>query len=125
MSERVEAFQCTIPAGTAVASAVSFPLDMDPGVTRRIEVVVPPGPSGYVGFRLRHSGQVIVPWSGTQWIIADGEVLKWELEGYPTGDAWTLLAYNTDIYQHTLYVRWFLDEIPGKVPGALAPIAIE
>lgn len=125
MAERVELFETAIAAATAIAAPTTFVLSMNPGVTRKVEIIVPPGPSGLVGFRLRHSGQTVIPYAGSNWVITDDEKLEWALEGYPTGDRWTLQAYNTDIYQHTLYIRWFLDEIPDRVAGALVPIAIE
>ncbi len=125
MAERVELFEAAIAAATAIVTPATFTLSMNPGVTRRVEVIVPPGPSGLVGFRLRHSGQTVIPYSGTNWVITDDEKLDWTLDGYPTGDRWTLQAYNTDIYQHTLYVRWFLDEIPARAAPVLLPVAIE
>lgn len=125
MAERVELFEAAIAAATAIATPATFSLTMNPGVTRRVEIIIPPGPSGLVGFRLRHSGQTVIPYAGNNWVVTDDEKLEWDLEGYPTGDRWTLQAYNTDIYVHTLYIRWFLDEIPDRTVGALVPVAIE
>lgn len=125
MAERVEMFEVTTPAATAVGAAISTSLPMDMGVTRKVEIIVPPGPSGLMGFRIAHSGQVVIPYSATTWIITDDEKLDWTLDGYPTGAAWSIVSYNTDIYDHTVYIRWFLDEIPDPLPGAQPLLAIE
>jgi len=124
MAERTERFEVTVPAGTAIIAPQTTALTMNPGVTRRAEILVPPGPSGLVGFRLLHSGTIVIPRSGTKWIIADDFTFVWDLDGYPVGDRWSLRAYNTDIYDHTLYVTWHLDEVPASAPTPLAPIPI-
>lgn len=125
MAERIELFETTVAASVAIASPTSFALTMPEGVTRRVEILVPPGPSGLVGFRLAHSSQVIVPKSSALWVIADGEVLRWDLSGYPTGNKWSVAVYNLDVYPHTLYWRWFLDEIPSGAEAAPAVVAFE
>jgi hypothetical protein len=125
MAERIEAHQVTVPPGTAIAAPQTTALPMNPAVTRRIEIVIPPGPSGLVGFRLAHSGQVIIPFTATNWIVADSEKLDWPVDGYPTGDRWTLVAYNLDIYSHTIYLRWHVDEIPSRNNVVLPDFVIE
>ena len=110
MAQRVEAFAVTVPAGTAIATPQTTALPFNRGVVEGIEVVVPPGPSGMVGFAVVHSGDVIIPYDRTQWVIADNEVLKWPLQGFPTGSAWSLRVYNIGVYQHTLYVRLLVNE---------------
>lgn len=124
MAERVELFAPTVTAGTAIATPATSTLSMAEGVLRRLEVTVPPGPSGLVGFRLLHSGQVVIPYRGNGWIITDDERIQWDLDGYPTGDKWALQAYNTGIYDHTLYLRFLVDEVPAPLPGLMTPIPI-
>lgn len=110
MAQRVEHFTVTVPRGTAIATPQTTSLTFNIGVVQRIEILIPPGPSGLVGFRILHSGDVVIPYDRSQWIIADNEVIKWELESYPVGRAWALRAYNTDAYDHTLYVRFLVNE---------------
>lgn len=125
MAERVEISEATVPLGTAIASAVTFTQSWLPGILRRIEIVVPPGPSGLVGFRFLNSGQTVIPRDASKWFVTDDEKLGFDIEGFPTSDKWSVRAYNLDIYDHTLYFRWFLDEIPSHVDAPLVPIAIE
>lgn len=112
MAQRIESFSVLIPAGTLDTAPQTTALTFDIGIVNGIEILVPPGPSGLVGFRILHSGDVIIPYDRTKWIIADNEVIKWPLEGYPTGRAWGIRAYNLDAYAHTLYIRILVSENP-------------
>lgn len=111
MAQRIETFDVTIPAGTLVAAPQVTALAFNIGVVQGIEIQVPPGPSGLVGFRIRHSGDTVIPYDRSKWIIADNDVIRWPLEGFPTGRAWSIEAYNTDVYAHTLYIRFLVSEI--------------
>lgn len=112
MAQRIETFDIVTPAGTTAALPLTTAMTFDRGIVERIEVLIPPGPSGLVGFRIVHSGDVIIPRDRSKWIVADNEVIKWELEDYPTGSAWSMRTYNTDVYEHTLYVRILVRETP-------------
>jgi hypothetical protein len=125
VAERVEQFAPEVPAGTAATSPFSATFSMSPGVVERVEIRVPPGPSGFMGFRLLHSGQVVIPFDQTDWLIADDEKMDWPLRGYPTGDKWSVQMYNEGIYDHTVYFRFFLDEIPQQTALSLVPIVME
>lgn len=106
MANRIEPFVVTIPAGTAIASfqrtAVTFP----DGKVTRLEITVPPGPSGLVGFRIAHSGQSVIPPQRDIWNVADNQQFDWGMEQYPWGGSWEVWAYNLDVYIHSLYL-WF------------------
>lgn len=125
MAERIELTTVTIPAGTAVATPLVTVADFNDGGVERIEVTVPPGPSGLVGFRIAHSGQTIIPYEVNDWVITDDEKISWPVEGFPTGNKWSIIAYNTDIYLHKLYFRWHLNELVTQVSPLLQPVAIE
>ena len=122
MADRIEVKQVTVPAGTTIGAPQTTALAWRDGVVRRLEVLIPPGPSGLSGFRILHSGQVIIPFAADTWIIADDEVLNWDLDNFPTGAKWSLRAYNTDIYEHTYYMRWHIDEIRSALTPYPAPI---
>jgi len=124
VAERIELFDVTVPAGTAIATPQTTALVFDPGIVERIEIVVPPGPSGLVGFQIRHSGETVIPHSASQWIIADNEPINWPVQGFPEGSAWSFRGYNLDVYSHTIYFRFHVNETVrsnnGRVP--LVPI---
>lgn len=122
MAERVESFEVVTAAGVPTSAPVTTTLSMLDGELERLEIIIPPGPSGLVGFRVRHSGQVVIPFSGGGWIISDDEKISWPLSGFPTGNKWSIQSYNTDIYPHTLEFRFHLNELGGPLPLYPAPI---
>lgn len=126
MATRIEPFEVLTPRGTLEASFQRTALPFQDGRVERIEILVPPGPSGLVGFKVAHSNQSVIPISSSTWNIADGVKFDWQLTNFPTGDAWELWTYNTDVYDHTLYL-WFhvhdfeADSVPMAVPLAITP----
>lgn len=125
MAERVELKPVTVTASTPVTAPVTFPLSFQPGVVRELFVLIPPGPNGLMGFRIGHSGQVIIPMGADEWFITDDERISLPLEGFPTNDAWFIEAYNEGLHDHTIYTRWMIDEIPDPPQPGLTPIPIE
>lgn len=125
MAERIEVFQVLCPAGTDDATPQTTALTMDESIVERIEVTVPTGPSGFMGFRFLHSQQIIIPYKGSNWILVNGVELNWPVQGYPTGDKWSLQMYNLDIFDHTVYIRFHVNEIPNAAIPALPAFVIE
>lgn len=122
MSDRVEYFDATIPAGTPVGSPVTLPMVFDQGNVTQIEVKIPPGPSGNVGFHIQAGGSQYVPRTLGAWIIADDDYLIWPMDNAINSGSWALSGYNTDIYDHTLYVSFHVNELQAPLlqsPGQL------
>lgn len=124
MSERFELFDVTVAANTAIATPQTNALSFNLGIVNRIEILVPPGPSGLVGFRIRHSGETVIPYDRSRWIVANDEVIKWDTEGFPVGNAWAIEAYNTDVFNHTLYLRFLVSETRRSLVGRTELVAI-
>lgn len=110
MASRIEPFSVTVPAGTSSATPLDFPTTFNEGIVEKLEIIIPPGFSGLVGFKLVHSGTVVIPYQYDEWIISDSEKIEWTLQGYPTGSAWAVRAYNEDVYDHTMYLRYLVTE---------------
>lgn len=111
MADRIQVFDVTTPAGTLSTAPLSTPLPFNQGIVTVVQVLVPPGPSGLVGFRFTHSGTVVIPYEYSDWIIADNDKIDWPVANKPTGGRWGLQSYNTDVYDHTLYISFLIDEI--------------
>jgi hypothetical protein len=124
VAERIETPVVTVPAGTLITAPQTTALSLRDAVLQRIEVVIPPGPSGLMGFAFLHSGQQIIPFNTAQWIIADDDKLSWDVDNYPTGNKWSVRAYNTDVYAHSLYLRLHFQELRQALQLAGEPILI-
>lgn len=124
MSNRIEAFAVTIPKATAKASPLTVATVFPDGVVTAIEIDIPPGPSGLLGFVVAHSQQPIIPRTANTWITLDDAHLSWTLADYPTGGSWAVVGYNTDVYNHTIQVRYFINELsePAPQPITIQPI---
>lgn len=122
MSAEVRHYAVTVPAGTAVTAPITQDLAMPARIVSGIEVVVPPGPAGAVGFRFASGGVSVIPPDPEGWITTNGEVISWSTDNYLTTGAWQVQAYNNGQYDHTIYVRMLCD--PTTVaPGAAVTFA--
>lgn len=123
MADRIELFAVEVAAGTAQAAPATTDLSFNDGIVRGLVITVPPGPSGLSGFQILHMGQSVIPYTGNVFVIADDRVITWELSNYPTASGWQFKAYNTDVYPHTYYLEFLVDEIPVTKTGpVLVPI---
>lgn len=111
MAQRVIPLTCTVTANTPISAPQHFPLQFPSANVDRIEVRVPPGPSGLVGFSINQGGGNYIPQGNGNWIIADDEPLAWPTDGAPNNGNWEVVAYNTDVINHTLYVRFLISDI--------------
>lgn len=121
MSTEIQRFAVTIPAGTLKSAPAVFPLEFLDRIVDQIQVKVPPGPRGEVGFQLGSGGLQIIPQTQGQFFVTDDETLTYALEDQIDTGAWQMIAYNTGAFNHTLEVRFFLR--PVTDPSASAPFA--
>lgn len=122
MAERVDIKTITVPAGTTIAAPQSTVLGFREGDVERVEIRIPPGPSGLMGVALARSGRKMLPKNASEWLITDNEPVIWPLEGYGTSASWSVLAYNLDIFTHTFQVRMLFKELHGGAPARVEPI---
>ena len=112
MVYEIKDFTITIPAGTARSAGFTSSMAFDPRIVTQINVRVPPGPRGEVGFKIGSGGLQILPAAPGDYIVTDNEDLQYPLDDTITSGAWQLLAYNTGSYDHTLRVYFYCDLIP-------------
>lgn len=106
MATEVYSFQITIPAGTPQSAPVSVAITMPAREVESINVKVPPGPSGLMGFALTMNGRNVVPIVQGTYIVTDDRDLDFPLTGLPNSGQWQVTGYNTDIYDHSIYVEF-------------------
>jgi hypothetical protein len=120
MATRIEKVDLVIPAGTPIAAPVSQQLFTTRGTVTRLDIRVPPGPWGTVGFSFWHSSEQIIPKIPGTWIITNDEMIQWPLNGYSDQPSWLVRGYNTDIYTHTIYVTTLIEDWQPGGPVVVA-----
>ncbi len=117
MARETREYPFTIPAGTPIANPTSMAIDFPVRVVREIDIRVPPGPRGEVGFSIGSAGTPVIPLQAGAWIVTDDEVIKWPLDGYWDSGSWEVFGYNTGTYDHTLYFTFRLDLVGSSSPS--------
>lgn len=114
MAQEIREFAVTVPHGTTKANPavtnISFPAREVIAVSWR----VPPGPSGLMGWALTSAGTPVIPIQQGAYVVTDNQSATWDLEGYLDSGNWQVTAYNTGLYDHTVYLTFLLD-LPGTV----------
>lgn len=111
MAQRVVPLTCVIPPNTPVNAPASFSLQFPAADVERIDVRIPPGPNGLVGFSINNGGGNFIPEGDGNWIIGNDDYIQWPLDDAPNNGNWTVMAYNTDVLQHTLYFFFNINNI--------------
>jgi hypothetical protein len=124
VADRIELGEVTVPAGTLSSAPQTSALTFQDGDVEQVEILVPPGPAGLVGFQLWYSGQRIIPFKNNLFFRADSETIKWPLSNYPTTGRWQFVAYNLDIYDHIIQLRFLINEIRRPAPVAPPPVLV-
>lgn len=124
MASEIRTFAVTIPAGTPIAAPSVQPVVFPPRIVTAIRWKVPPGPGGLMGWALTVAGHPVIPIQQGAYFVTDAESDTWTLENYPDQGQWQLTGYNTDIYDHTVYLTFLLDlasaaaATPDQIPNA-------
>lgn len=122
MARQIRSRQVTVPAGTTKAAPATFNVSFPPMTVAEIDVLVPPGSNGTLGFQIASSGIQVIPWNAGEWIVTNNERLAWPTEGYPDSGDWQVIAYNTGMYDHSLWVRFSLSPVAVAVAG---PVVVD
>lgn len=113
MAERSPQFTVTIPAGTPRATPVTIALPLDNAEVESIDLEVPPGPSGLMGFYLANNGVPWIPRATGQFIVWDDNSQSYYATDYPNASGWQIVGYNTGLYPHVVIVRFHVNSPPG------------
>ena len=125
MAREVHRFAVTIPAGTLPVAPQVSNLSMPAREVTEVDVIVPDGPRGEVGFALGYGGNAVIPYQPGAFFVTNDEKIYWPLHDHISSGAWQLFAYNTGQYAHTLEVRVLceLPAAPASVATSLLPLA--
>lgn len=106
MAVEVYDFAVTIPAGTAKSAGFSSAMAMPVRTVELIEVRVPPGPRGEMGFGIGAGGTIVLPQGGSTYFVMDDQFRSFTLDKAITSGAWVAFGYNTGQFDHTVYVTF-------------------
>lgn len=113
MADEIRQFSISVPGNTPASAALSFPMTFPPRDVQGLEIIVPVGSSGLVGFAIDVGGAQVIPYLSDPWIITAGEIINWPLEHMPNSGAWSVRAYNTGQNDHAVRFRWLLKYVTG------------
>lgn len=118
MADEVHLFPITVPASTAKTAPLTFNLQMPLGrAVERIEVQVPPGPRGEVGWQIAQGGNQLYPYETGAYVIVDAQEIDWDVVGGVDSGAWQVIIYNTGSFPHTLGFRFLTHLTTGVQPA--------
>jgi len=124
--DRIEAPVVVVAAGTFASVPTTTPLSFQDGVVVGLEIRVPPGPSGLMGFQILHSGVSVLPKKASEFIVTDNDKIEWPLSNFPTGNKWAVRAYNEDVYDHSIYLFFLIDELPLRARSIMdVPLPVQ
>lgn len=98
-------------------------MNFDTLTVEGLEVIVPPGPNGQMGFKIAQAGSQVFPYGSDDYIVTSNEALKWPIEDANTSGAWQVIGYNTGTKDHSIEVRFLCRLIDLGVDQTPAPIA--
>lgn len=113
----------TATAGTTPASPASIPLTLETNHLDRIEIDVPDGHDRQTGIRILSNGTVIVPFSLNDWIVANDHYFTIPFDDDITNTDLVIQAYNTDVFDHTFYLRFVMANTTVPLASAVVSSA--
>lgn len=123
MASEIRSFEVTIPAGTAVATPLTVAIPFPPRIVEQIDILVPPGPRGVMGFAVGSSGVSVLPINQGAWIIADDTFIRWPLVNQIDSGGWEVTGYNIGQYDHTIYLHFHLSPTTTQRATVAQPIS--
>ena len=118
MAVEIHQYTATIPANTAQDAPVTIGIALDYFDIESIDLEVPPGPAGLMGFYIARSGQQVIPFETGEWIVWDDRFDSWPLTDQPTSSGWQVVGYNLDDYDHDIVLRFHVNLVQ---PSSIAP----
>lgn len=120
MASRILPFRITVPAGTPDTAPHVQDIDLDGWIVQRLDLDVPAGPAGLMGFQVFNNGVPWLPYGADEWVIWDDVKDTWYLDGQPNAGGWEVRAYNTGTYDHSLTVRAHVEPVNAGQSTATA-----
>lgn len=125
MAQRVIPFTVITSTGITPSNPQTTNLTFDPADVVQIDIMVPPGPSGFLGFYIGNGGGQFIPEGIGEWITPNDVYLTFPVEGGPNNGNWDLVSYNQGNFAHTVYLFFHVNNLAANVSvGVSAPIGL-
>lgn len=125
MAQRILPFTVTTGTQYTPDSPLHTPLTFESADVVQIDIMVPPGPSGFLGFYVGNGGGQVIPEGENIWITPDDVYLNFIVEGMPNNGNWELVSYNQGNFSHTLYLYFHVNNLQVSAGiGLSAPIGL-
>lgn len=111
MAQYVLPFIATIPGGTPESAPVTVDLELDNWSIEQIDLEVPPGPAGLMGFQVYNNGVAWIPYGAGQWLVWDNTKESYYMTDQPNGSGWAIVGYNEGFYEHSVTVRFHVNPV--------------
>ena len=117
MPDRVNVLDVTCPASTPTTAPMEVPFPgMQPGIPRRVTILIPPGHALMTGIALGYGHTPLLPENQPGFFTGDDERLVFELDNYVNGPIWSAFVCNLDYIAHSWQVRMEMDEFSTGQP---------
>lgn len=124
MAERVLQSTAVINAGTPFAAPMTVALPFDGWDIEQIDLEVPPGPTGALGFQLANNGRPWIPRSPGEWLTWDDHAESFIPTGYPSGGGWQVIGWNVGAYNHAVVVRFHVNPVEPPAASVAQPVVL-
>jgi hypothetical protein len=114
MAYRIVPFAVTIPAGTLKTAPVTIPLNLDNWEIEALDLEVPPGPAGLMGFQIANNGVPYIPYGAGQWLVWDDVKERYQLDEQPNASGWAIIGYNLGTYDHQVIARFHVNRVSNQ-----------
>jgi len=118
---RVLPFTVTIPAGTTKTAPYTQALALDNWELEAVDLEVPAGPNGLMGFQLLNNGVAWLPYGSGQWIVWNDHAERYSLNDQPNGSGWQVQGYNTGNYPHAVTLRFHVNPVSNTATAPVVP----
>lgn len=120
---KVLQFTCVVTAGTDDTAPIVFQCQLGSSVLEWVEIQVPRGPNGQMGFYVASSGQQVIPYivgAATEWIVSSDRILHLDLVDFPDSGDYQLVAYNTGTSDHTIQIAFGINQVDAPDTGQVS-----
>lgn len=121
MALRVFQFVATIPPSTQPTAPATTIFDLDNWELESLDLEVPAGPNGVVGFYVVNNGVQWIPQPAGEWLIWTDQNQSWTFEDQPNASGWGIVGYNEGFYQHSVTARFHVNPPGSSTPATLTP----